>query len=134
LQGVPALYFKNSFVFSSQRTKIEIHSTQEAENFKKIDPFAMITTPGMPAEKHLRVQKVEHKYHDYSREIELDQKAEEQEQTTNRNGEQNFPVKLHFMLSELAADGLDHIVSWQPHGRCFVVHKHHEFVKFVLPL
>ena len=36
--------------------------------------------------------------------------------------DRNFPVKLHYMLSELESDGQDHIVSWAPHGRCFVVH------------
>ena len=28
-----------------------------------------------------------------------------------------FPVKLHYVLGEAQKDGLDHIVSWQPHGR-----------------
>lgn len=37
--------------------------------------------------------------------------------------EPNFPVKLHYMLSELEDDGLEHIASWQPHGRCILVHK-----------
>ena len=32
------------------------------------------------------------------------------------------------MLDGVKAEGLDHIVSWQPHGRCFVVHKPKEFV------
>jgi HSF-type DNA-binding len=47
--------------------------------------------------------------------------------------DRNFPVKLHFMLSELENDLMDHIVSWQPHGRCFVVHKQDEFVKSIRP-
>ena len=83
--------------------------------------------------KQLHADRVEHNYHDFSHET-LDQENEDEELTTNRNGEQNFPVKLHYMLSDMENDGLDHIVSWQPHGRCFVVHKQHEFVKFVLPL
>jgi hypothetical protein len=33
-----------------------------------------------------------------------------------------FPVKLHYMLSEMEKEGLEHIISWQPHGRCFIVH------------
>ena len=28
-----------------------------------------------------------------------------------------FPVKLHYVLEEVKKDGLDDIVSWQPHGR-----------------
>lgn len=46
----------------------------------------------------------------------------------------NFPVKLHYMLSELEKDGLDDIISWQPHGRCFVIHKQQELVDKILPL
>lgn len=33
-----------------------------------------------------------------------------------------FPVKLSEMLTQVDDDGLSHIISWQPHGRCFVVH------------
>mmetsp|Transcript_13515 Transcript_13515/g.29380 ORF Transcript_13515/g.29380 Transcript_13515/m.29380 type:complete len:468 (+) Transcript_13515:117-1520(+) len=44
-----------------------------------------------------------------------------------------FPVKLHDMLDRIEADGLANVVSWQPHGRCFVVHKPKEFVNHVMP-
>lgn len=44
-----------------------------------------------------------------------------------------FPVKLHDMLDKIEADGLASVVSWQPHGRCFVVHKPKEFVNHVMP-
>ena len=50
------------------------------------------------------------------------------------SSERTFPVTLHFMLNELKSDGLDHIISWQPHGRCFVVHKQALFVETVLPM
>lgn len=42
-----------------------------------------------------------------------------------------FPLKLHKMLETVAHEGNDHIVSWQPHGRCFVVHKPQEFVELL---
>jgi hypothetical protein len=44
-----------------------------------------------------------------------------------------FPVKLHTMLDAIERDGYAHIVSWQPHGRCFVVHKPKEFVSHIMP-
>jgi hypothetical protein len=31
-----------------------------------------------------------------------------------------IPVRLHYLVSERERDGLDDIVSWQPHDRCFV--------------
>jgi hypothetical protein len=43
-----------------------------------------------------------------------------------------FPGRLHKMLRGVDAEGLSHIVSWQPHGRCFVVHKPIEFVRDIL--
>jgi hypothetical protein len=43
-----------------------------------------------------------------------------------------FPGRLHKMLRGVDVEGLSHIVSWQPHGRCFVVHKPKEFVRDIL--
>lgn len=89
-------------------------------------------------------------YQDYSNVIEGDSKqlgnalslqsAEEKtdqviSSKTKRNvAVDTFPVKLHYMLSEIEKDGLAHIISWQPHGRCFIVHKTVEFEKKLLPL
>ncbi|CAB9516690.1 Heat stress transcription factor [Seminavis robusta] len=47
--------------------------------------------------------------------------------------DQSFPVKLHQLLSGSEEDGFAHIVSWQPHGRSFIVKKHADFVEKVLP-
>jgi hypothetical protein len=50
-----------------------------------------------------------------------------------RMKEHSFPVKLHDMLDQIDNAGLSHIVSWQPHGRCIVVHKPVEFALHILP-
>lgn len=52
--------------------------------------------------------------------------------TSVYNNTARFPSKLHAMLSDLEIQGLSHIVSWQPHGRCFLVHRPDDFVKDVL--
>jgi hypothetical protein len=44
-----------------------------------------------------------------------------------------FPENLHNMLSACAAEGLDDVVAWQPHGRCFLVRKKKEFVEKIMP-
>lgn len=44
-----------------------------------------------------------------------------------------FPIKLHEMLDEIERDGYADVVSWQPHGRCFVVRKPREFVTHIMP-
>lgn len=83
------------------------------------------TKAGRPDEKTLM-----YTYHDYASEAE---KVPGSTEGVN-HGEHNFPVKLHFMLSELETDGMDDIVSWQAHGRSFLVHKQMHFVDKVLPL
>ena len=45
----------------------------------------------------------------------------------------NFPDKLHYVLNEMAKDGLEHIMSWQPHGYCFVVHDQKRLEQHILP-
>ena len=44
-----------------------------------------------------------------------------------------FPLKLHAVLDQVEADGLGHVMSWSPHGRCFVIHKPKEFTEHVMP-
>mmetsp|Transcript_21612 Transcript_21612/g.45464 ORF Transcript_21612/g.45464 Transcript_21612/m.45464 type:complete len:280 (-) Transcript_21612:156-995(-) len=44
-----------------------------------------------------------------------------------------FPTKLHLILSQAEESGFDDIISWQPHGRCFLVHDHEKFVDTIMP-
>jgi hypothetical protein len=37
------------------------------------------------------------------------------------------------MLDKIEEDGFAHVVSWQPHGRCFIVHKQKQFLEHVMP-
>jgi hypothetical protein len=55
------------------------------------------------------------------------------EDTSSKKGS-NFPERLHYMLSDMEKDGLQHVASWQPHGRCFLVHDPNLFAEKVLPL
>jgi hypothetical protein len=77
-----------------------------------------------------RNEAVVHTYHDHANEI----KTVAGNTGESNSGEESFPYKLHYMLTELEKDGMDDIVSWQPHGRCFLVHKQKAFVEKVLPL
>lgn len=55
----------------------------------------------------------------------------EEELTTDLH----FPVRLHYMLTDIHREGLfTHIISFQPHGRCFVVHDKKQFVDKILCL
>eukprot|EP00339_Tiarina_fusa_P014260 CAMPEP_0117047090 /NCGR_PEP_ID=MMETSP0472-20121206/32559_1 /TAXON_ID=693140 ORGANISM="Tiarina fusus, Strain LIS" /NCGR_SAMPLE_ID=MMETSP0472 /ASSEMBLY_ACC=CAM_ASM_000603 /LENGTH=406 /DNA_ID=CAMNT_0004759689 /DNA_START=100 /DNA_END=1320 /DNA_ORIENTATION=- len=90
-------------------------------------------------EKHF----VEHNYHDHLHDpIEPEaiaiQEATELEASKKRRGHRGgvavpFPEKLHDMLSKMDEEGNTNIVAWQPHGRCFTVHKPKEFVEEIMP-
>ena len=45
----------------------------------------------------------------------------------------SFPFKLHTMLANTDRDGYSLIVSWQPHGRCFMLRDVKAFTNTVLP-
>jgi hypothetical protein len=73
---------------------------------------------------------VHHDYHDYAAVPAPNSNYDYAfNDTRNHNA---FPYRLYEMLQLVERDGLDHIVSWQPHGRCFVVHKPEEFT-VILP-
>ncbi len=72
-----------------------------------------------------------HQYHDHAADLALDPQA--MKYKAKGGVTTPFPVKLHIMLQQIEDDGLAHIVSWQPHGRCFVVHEPKQFVKQVMP-
>jgi hypothetical protein len=44
-----------------------------------------------------------------------------------------FPWKLHQMLDTVEREGLQSIVSWQPHGKSFLVHRPADFTSLILP-
>lgn len=86
--------------------------------------------PGKTAKNNDR-HFVHHDYHDHA--LDRDEEAIPQNVKRRRGGVSvAFPMKLHAMLDKIDNDGLAHIISWQPHGRCFLVHKPKEFVENVL--
>ena len=54
-------------------------------------------------------------------------------QTNDREIAKTFPEKLHLMLQDAELKGQQEIVSWQPHGQAFRVHKPDKFVEEFLP-
>ena len=54
------------------------------------------------------------------------------EVTPHRGATRQFPTKLYEMLAQASAEGFDDIVSWQPHGRAFLVRKPASFVSDVM--
>jgi HSF-type DNA-binding len=53
--------------------------------------------------------------------------------TPGNPGWQRFPEKLYRLLDRAEAESFQHIISWQPHGRCFAIHDREAF-KEMLPV
>jgi hypothetical protein len=87
--------------------------------------------PGKTAKLHDR-HFVVHNYHDHGEE---EGECDLNDEDRRRGGVSiAFPLRLHAVLDQVEVDGLSHIVSWQPHGRCFAIHKPKEFVDRVMPI
>ena len=82
----------------------------------------------MPVKK----EKVDHEYIDFSGVMETDLPPRSEDDRIS--AEQNFPSKLHYMLSESERDNQTHIIGWQVHGRAFAVHDAKAFAEQMLPL
>ena len=92
--------------------------------------------PGKTAKQNVR-HFVVHNYHDHAldgEDTEIETSNPEEIHDKRRGGViTSFPLKLHEMLDKIEADGLAGVISWQPHGRAFLVHKPAEFVSTVMP-
>jgi hypothetical protein len=78
---------------------------------------------------------VQHNYHDHASDPvpPADSAAQQNVEHNFGTSQQSaFPLKLYEILSLVERDGFSSVISWQPHGRCFVVHKPDEF-KIILP-
>jgi HSF-type DNA-binding len=101
--------------------------------------------PGKTAKNNDR-HFVVHHYHDHAQDVDCgdtsNQHAEgESSSSSDEDGQHRrrggvsvaFPVKLHEVLDQVEVDGFAHIISWQEHGRCFMIHKPKEFVDYIMP-
>ena len=89
--------------------------------------------PGLTAKGDER-QFVKHNYHDHANDSEEEYRQSADKSHSNTGGVSvPFPFKLHEMLDAIEEDGYASIVSWQPHGRCFKIHKKAEFVEQIMP-
>jgi hypothetical protein len=86
---------------------------------------------------------VEHNYHDHKHDpielpitnLSLPDDGTFPRRSRHKGGVSTpFPEKLLEMLETLDEQGDSDICGWQPHGRCFIVHKPKEFVSKILKL
>jgi hypothetical protein len=123
--------FGNPRRFTSTAARQPIHNDTASISrisAKGIDLSALEPKPLEEDQQQQAHIVVQHNYHDHSHDSRSWYKVEH----PARGGVTTpFPLKLHAMLESAQADGHEHIVSWQTHGRCFVVHKPKEFVELL---
>ena len=87
---------------------------------------------------------VKHNYHDLADEPDAppeDEEAQdammmsqsEKKKTNAPLSIDSFPMKLYRILDQIETDGLSKIVSWQPHGRAFLIRDYGLFVSIIMP-
>jgi len=94
-----------------------------------------VSVPLTEAIKTQQKHCVQHNYHDHSSDRDHTSSDDKMMAASNKGGVTvPFPLKLWDMLDhvEKTEPELTEIISWQPHGRCFLVHKPQEFAKNVL--
>lgn len=75
---------------------------------------------------------VDHRYRDHAHDPRICSDATVH--TVARGGvTMAFPEKLCQMLTAAPNDGYENIISWQPHGRCFLIHDKEVFVRTIMP-
>jgi HSF-type DNA-binding len=75
---------------------------------------------------------VVHNYHDHAW---VPDESDCEDDTPRRGGVAvSFPARLHDVLDRVEREGWGHVISWQPHGRCFLIHNPHDFQEHVLPV
>lgn len=108
-------------------SKTNFPPTPQSYELPNVDSQAEEEARKAQANAHAHIT-VQHNYHDHAN----DNKTDYQEEHPARGGVTTpFPLKLHEMLDCVDRDGHGDIVSWQPHGRCFLVHKPKEFVEML---
>ena len=90
------------------------------------------STPCTARAKHHPHIVTRHDYHDHAADpLEIGGSYDNLIRLKGGQSTAAFPVKLYEMLVQVDKEGLSHIISWQPHGRCFVVHSANAFKKLV---
>ena len=121
--------------------------------FSKVGKFSfLVGIGGAGGNVYAKVDDtVNHDYHDHVNERDPDEAYYDTDEESRSSGYRKktkgpkrrgprggvavpFPEKLHLMLSNVEGGGYENVISWQPHGRCFMVHKPKEFVSEVMPL
>jgi hypothetical protein len=112
----------------AQTCKGTTTTTDNSSANKGASRSASTTTKGHEANR------IEHNYHDYAAVTEVPMQVAPRTEPKASGGVSNpFPVVLHKLLSQADQMGFSDVISWQPHGRSFLIHQPKEFVRDIVP-
>lgn len=142
---------------ATQPAAVLVAATPKPEHKERAKSVAKRLPPGLTTKNHQR-RFVQHRYRDHSEDKPLSEEEDLIQKTLHvveNNGSYAlsvdsealnsvkrdprggvpvpFPLKLHELLDTIEADGHADVLSWQPHGRSFRVHKTKEFVETIMP-
>lgn len=122
----------HSIIFRQQNTVGATRATSTLEHPKKhAKRHRKPQKPGKTAKQNDR-HFVVHNYHDHA--ADEDENDTSEEEPRRRGGVTiSFPKRLHSVLEQVERDGWSDVISWQQHGRCFLIHKPKEFQELVMP-
>ena len=106
-------------------------TTKKSTNNKQTRNHQSLPTTKQGFKRH----NATHNYHDFSRLKPSESSFDLDKLQVTRGGVCTpFPTVLHNMMEQSDAKGYSNIVSWQSHGRAFLIHKPKTFLADVLPL
>jgi len=102
---------------------------------KSLTASGCASVGGRPSKRNQRQHRsilAKHNYHDHSNDP-APKDADTYLASSLTSSSVAFPLKVYECLSHVEEEGVSDILSWQPHGRAFIVHKPEEFRDLVLP-
>lgn len=113
------------FPGSPQRDGNESDSSYEPSESPEPTPRASPRRKDGSRPKHPHIV-TQHNYHDHAadpvdHEV-IEAKHDKNGHRLHHANMMSFPLKLYEMLERVEAEGCQDVVSWQSHGRCFLVH------------
>ena len=120
-----SLPFMNHYDHRGDDSSIETH-----EDDTTVHQVVPEESTGVTTKNHRR-QLVQHDYTDHSSQCETTDDGALM--LVGKSYNTAFPIKLHEALQCIEEYGSDRIISWQPHGRSFKIHKQKEFEQIILP-
>mmetsp|Transcript_3437 Transcript_3437/g.6486 ORF Transcript_3437/g.6486 Transcript_3437/m.6486 type:complete len:213 (-) Transcript_3437:243-881(-) len=129
---------------SSNEDMIDQRETDDHRESQRRTRSILKDASGAGGKRKSRITKkdrhvIQHDYHDHASDpIDFDdymRDCSDQQTYDKKKGGVGtpFPLKLHELLERAEIERLTDIISWQPHGRAFVVHQPKKFVSGLMP-